>query len=450
MRGRHRYGALVLVCALALAGCGAVPAAPVRPSTVPPQDITLWLVGSTTPQSLRDYLVTQYRSLNGGTLTIEEQTWSRLTTRLGTAVLDPVNTPDVTEIGSTQSPSYTWLGEFSDLTDLYAELGGDKLLPALVQDGAVNGRNYTLPYFAVPRYVFYRKDLWAAAGLTAPPATLAEFDQDVVALAQQNPRGIEGFSGFLIGTQDWRTALTWVYAYGGALARQSPDGQWVSTMSDLATLRGLKELQSIEVGAALAPAGTKNPTPWLYLNDTDVVKATDGSTTPATLATATILATDSVRPLLGDLVKNAAGTEVRQWNDDVFGAFPLPGLDGGPAPMVLTGSNIGIPAASRHQEAARQLLRIIFSPTYQTMLAQVGLGPANADYRAALGSDQYAQAQIAALSAAQLVPAAPGWANVEASGKLEDFFQKVADGGDVALLAAELDLVLTPLLNTRP
>jgi N,N'-diacetylchitobiose transport system substrate-binding protein len=47
----------------------------------------------------------------------------------------------------------------------------------------------------------------------------------------------------------------------------------------------------------------------------------------------------------------------------------------------------------------------------------------------------------------KLTPAAPGWAAVEGSGLLEEFFQKVAEGGDIAALAAEYDEKINALIN---
>jgi len=92
-------------------------------------------------------------------------------------------------------------------------------------------------------------------------------------------------------------------------------------------------------------------------------------------------------------------------------------------------------------------MRIIFSPAYQQMLGENGLGPANADAMSSLGDDQFAKALIDSASKSKLTPAAPGWAAVEGSGLLEEFFSKVSQGGDIASLATEYDAKITPLLN---
>ena len=151
---------------------------------------------------------------------------------------------------------------------------------------------------------------------------------------------------------------------------------------------------------------------------------------------------------IGDLVTKD-GKQVREWNDDTFGVYPLPGNDGKAAPVFAGGSNIGISAKSKNQEGSRELLKIIFSSEYQQMLGKNGLGPANSDYVDSLGDDIFAKALIESAANSKLTPAAPGWATVEASGKLEEFFSKVADGGDIAALAAEYDAILTPMLNAK-
>ncbi|MCL2471454.1 MAG: extracellular solute-binding protein [Propionibacteriaceae bacterium] len=449
MRGKIAALALGVASALVLSGCAASPQTPSGKDTGA-QDITFWLVGNDTPQPLRDYLVAQYKQVNGGKLTIEEQNWGDIVTRLTTMLPDAGNTPDVTEIGNTQSPTFTNVGAFSDITDMYSQLGGDKLIQSFVEVGKVEGKNYTLPYYFGSRYMFYRKDVWAAAGLNAPPKTLAEFNQSVVALTEKNPKTIPDFSGFFIGGQDWRNGISWIFANGGELAKKGTNGQWTSTLSDPATMTGLAQLQEIQLKASKAPSTAKDQSPWLYINDSDSLTDSSGAVTGSTtLAAGTIMAPGWAHWSIGDLTKNDAGRDVRDWNDDTFGVFALPGNDGKPAPVFAGGSNVGISAASKNQAGSRDLLTIIFSDAYQKMLGREGLGPANKDHMSTLGTDQFAKALVESASNSKLTPAAPGWASVEASGKLEEFFQKVADGGDITKLAKEYDDLITPMLNTK-
>ncbi len=396
-------------------------------------DITMWVAGGDTPQELRDYLVATFAEENpGSTLTIEEQAWPDLVTKLTTALPDAANTPDVVEIGNTQSPTFTTIGAFADISDMYDELGGDKLLQSFVDVGMADGKNYALPYYFGSRYMFYRPDIWSEAGLSVP-TTLAEFGEDVKALRT------DSMSGFAMGGQDWRNGISWVFANGGELAVED-GGQWTSTLSDPSTIAGLEMWQDVYATSSNVPSTERDVAYWDYLND-----AADGGAPEA----ATIMAPSWARWSIGDLTTNDAGDEVRDGmaDDTKFDIFALPGVDGGVAPVFAGGSNIAISATSQNQELARNLLRIIFSEEYQTMLGSKGLGPANSDYVSSLGDDKFAQTAIETAAGSKLTPAAPGWAAVEAAFVYEELFQKIAEGGDVTELAAQYDETITPMLN---
>ncbi|MGL5863766.1 MAG: extracellular solute-binding protein [Phycicoccus sp.] len=440
--------------ALALSACAGEDAStPSQPAATDKaanagKTVTLWLAGGDTPDELRTYLTDTFKNRTGATLTIEEQSWGDLVTKLTTALPDAANTPDVVELGNTQSPTFTNVGAFLDVSDMYEELGGDKLLPSFVEAGSVDGKRYALPYYFGSRYVFMRKDVWKEAGV-AQPTTLTEFNSAVATIATKNPRKIPGFSGFFLGGQDWRNGISWVFANGGELAKKE-NGQWVSTLSDPKTITGLEQVRAIQRTASKAPADAKDQSPWLYLNDTDQIlddeqKPTGGTTS---LAAATIMAPGWAHFSIGDLAKKD-GKDVREWNPAKFGTFVLPGTDGEPAPVFAGGSNIAVSAKSKNPALAKELLRIVFSPEYQTKLGGAGLGPANSDHVKSLGDDEFATALIESASNSKLTPAAPGWAGVESAMVMEEFFGKLRDSDDLAALAKEYDAKITPMLNLK-
>ena len=411
------------------------------------QTVTLWLAGGDTPDELRTYLTDTFKAKTGATLKIEEQSWGDLVTKLTTSLPDAENTPDVVELGNTQSPTFTNVGAFLDISDQYDALGGDKLLQSFVEAGSVDGKKYALPYYFGSRYMFQRKDVWKEAGVDTP-TTLEEFNAAVAKVAQQNPRHIKNFSGFFIGGQDWRNGISWIFANGGDLAKKE-NGQWVSTLSDPNSLKGLQQLQQIQKVASNAPADAKDQSPWLYINDNDVITDEAGKAAGKTsLSAATIMAPGWAHWSIGDAVKKD-GKVVREWNPETFGTFVLPGSDGKPAPVFAGGSNIAISAKSKNPELSKELLKIIFSADYQNKLGGAGLGPANSDYVSSLGDDEFAKALIASASNSKLTPAAPGWAAVEASMVLEEFFGKIEGATDLAALAKAYDAKITPMLNTK-
>ncbi|MGN8245875.1 extracellular solute-binding protein [Cellulomonas soli] len=433
-----RFAALGVAATLALTACSSDTSDDATAGSTGGTDdgaaeITLWVAGADTPQELRDYLVDTFAEENpGSTLVIEEQSWGDLVTKLTTALPDAENTPDVVEIGNTQSPTFTTIGAFRDLTPLYEELGGDDLLQSFVEVGKADGKNYALPYYFGSRYMFYRADLWSAAGL-AVPTTLEEFSTSVKALRT------DATSGFAMGGQDWRNGISWVFANGGELATED-GGEWTSTLSDPNTIKGLQQWQDIYIGASNLPSTERDVAYWDFIND-----GTDGSAPAA----ATIMAPGWARWSIGDLTTNDEGEEVRDGMADAtkFDIFALPGVDGGIAPVFAGGSNLAVSATSQHPELAENLLRIIYSEEYQTMLGKNGLGPANSQYVSSLGDDKFAQTMIETAAASKLTPAAPGWAAVEGAYVYEELFQKIADGGDVTALAKEYDEKLTPMLN---
>jgi N,N'-diacetylchitobiose transport system substrate-binding protein len=115
--------------------------------------------------------------------------------------------------------------------------------------------------------------------------------------------------------------------------------------------------------------------------------------------------------------------------------------------VLLGGSDIAIAAKSAHQDLAQEAVQLMLSEDYQTLMAEAGLTPARTSLAPLLGDDEYAEATVAAASNAKLTPAAPGWALVEGSRVLEDLFSQIAQGGDVAELAADADEQMNGQLN---
>ena len=439
--------AAAVASALVLSGCSQG-SANTAGSDNKGKSITMWVIGADTPTALRDYLKKEFTKKTGAELKIEEQTWGDIVTKLTTSLPDKNNTPDVTEIGNTQSPTFTNVGAFLDVSDITDELGGKNLLQSFVDAGKVDGKNYTLPYYFGSRYMFMRKDIWSAAGQQVPK-TLDEFNSAVKTIAEKNPKGIKNFSGFYLGGQDWRDGVSWIFANGGDIA-QLKDGKWKATLDSPESLKGLQQLQELYRTASKAPNDAKDANQYQFLNDSDEVKDEGGQVTQnLSLSAATIMAPGWAHWSIGDLKKNDKGEPVREWNDTTFGTFVLPGNDGKPAPVFAGGSNIGISAATKEPALSKDLMRIIFSKEYQEMLGKNGLGPANQEYTSSLGDDQFAKALVESASNSKLTPAAPGWASIEAKNIMEEFFSQIRDSNDLEKLAKDTNAKLDALLNQK-
>lgn len=411
----RKIAAFGAIAALALAGCASEDKKdePSASPTAPAADrqIELWLAGEDTPAELISWLESEFKKKTEATLKVEQVGWGELIPRLQTALSNPKETPAVVEIGNTQTATFATVGAFTDLTDHLEELGGSKLGPQGFLDAAeVDGKTFAAPYYWGSRYVFYNTEMFKDAGVKEP-TTLEEFNT----VAEKLKDG--DVSGFWLPGGDWRNSLSWIFANGGDIAVQE-DGKWVGKMSSPESIKGLEQLQALQSKASNAPKDGDDADLWVPFNNGD---------------SAMFMAPSWARWSLE--------------SEDNVGVFALPGADGGAAPVFAGGSNIAISKASPDQDLALELMKLIFSDDYQQMLAENGLGPANSTFNSLMGDDEYAAAALAAAENAKLTPAAAGWAAFEESKQFDEFFSKIAQGGDIAKEAAAIDAAIEKALN---
>lgn len=377
-------------------------------------EIRVWLVGADTPQEARDYLVETFEEDNpGSTLVIEEQSWEGLVDKLTTS-LSSSDSPDVVEFGNTQAPAFTSVGALLDLSDEYEALGGDDLLPGFVEAGSYDGAFYAPPLYSGARVVFADPAL-----VTEAPATLDDYIASATALAEANP----GKSGIYFAGQDWYNALPFIWENGGEIAVES-GGEWDAQLSSDESVAGLLQVQELMTTASVAPKDGDNAEPWTPYCEGAAIQFSAPN-----WALGLASACETENPPAAPLV------------------YALPGMDGGPAQVFAGGSNIGISAKSANPDLAKEALAIILSDEFQTIYGENGLIPAKKSLASTLGDTPETAAFAEAASNAKLTPASPNWAEVEASRVLEDFFVKIAQGGDVAALAAEVDTQIEDILN---
>ncbi|GAB3404488.1 sugar ABC transporter substrate-binding protein [Schumannella luteola] len=411
--------ALVAAAGLVLSGCAAGGSGGSDKA-----EIRVWLNGTDTPKEAREYLTKTFEKQHpGSTLKIEEQSWTGLVDKLTTA-LSGSDSPDVVEVGNTQSPAFTTVGAFMDLSSKKKELGGDDLLPGFVEAGSADGKLYAAPYYSGARLVFYRKDMFAAAGLEAPK-TLDEYVADGEKLASANA----GVSGIYAPGKDWYNALPYIWENGGEIATEK-GGKWSSSFSSPESIAGIEQLQQVYEKASTAPKDGDETNPQVPFCANQVAQLS----APSWVKGSILAPADSDTPGCPDLESN-------------LGVFALPGKDGGAAHVFAGGSNIAVSNKSAHKDLAYDALKIMLSDDYQTILGKNGLVPAKKSLASTLGTDDVAKAIAEAAANSKLTPASPKWADVESSNLLQDFFSAVAQGGDVESLAADLDKKIDAILN---
>jgi N,N'-diacetylchitobiose transport system substrate-binding protein len=424
-----KLGALALVGASAVVLAGCAGGSGGAPSEAATGDLTVWLVGADTPQTARDYLKETFEDENEGwTLTVEEKTWADVSDTY-TAALSSNDSPDVVEVGNTQALGFADAGLFLDISDIQKDLGGDDLLSGLVDAGTYDGALYAAPYYAGGRIVFYTPQI---VGDTLP-TTLDEYVAQGIALKTDT------VSGIYAPGKDWYNALPYVWAHGGEIAVQDGD-EWDAQFSSDESLEGLEQLQEVYLNASVAPVDGNE-----RLGNIDFCAGEVGFLSSPAWAAGNIT---------GDWPwgDEAAGEEVSEGCPDTYGsdlaAFALPGLKAGEtAPIFAGGSNIAVATKSGSPEKAKAALTIMLSEGYQKLLAEQGLTPGIKSAAQYLPDTEIAKAQAEALANSKFTPTSPNWAEVEAAQIIPDALVKIAQGGDVAAIAAELDTAIEAILN---
>lgn len=408
------------VLAMSLAGCQ---------STTDPGDgpaaetgeLTVWLVGSDTPDPARDYLKKTFEAENEGwTLTIEEKTWAD-TNEAYVAALSSSDSPDLVEVGNTQSQGFIEQGLFEDITKQLPELGGDDLLESFVELGSADGATYAVPYYAGSRIVFYSEQVTGAD----EPQTLAEYVEAGKKLKTDTR------SGIWAPGKDWYNAIAFVWANGGEIAVKDGDS-WDAQFSSAESLTGLKMLQDVYQNANVAPADSNEADPQVPFcaGETGYLSA------PSWVKWSILAPVDDKNPGCPDTF----GSDLH--------AFALPGLTAGEAaPVFAGGSNVAIATKSDAKEKAAAALKIILSEGYQKFLAENGLIPALKSFASHLPDDEITAAAAKATAASKSVPATPKWTEVESSLVIPDALVKIAQGGDVEKIATDLDKQIESILN---
>ncbi len=188
----------------------------------------------------------------GTTVDVQYQNWGDHLQKFD-ATLAGGNTPDVIEMGNTEMTKYMAAGAFADIDVLKGTFANSSnWLSGLAKSGMYGGKLYGVPYYAGSRVVTYRTDLWKKAGIKKLPSSLAQFNADARMLAAKN-KSVKGFSPVYIAGTDWYFAMSFVYDYGGSIARTHA-GKWVGDLNSKQSIAGLTAWKNFFKGASKAPA----------------------------------------------------------------------------------------------------------------------------------------------------------------------------------------------------
>ncbi|WP_410573758.1 extracellular solute-binding protein [Amycolatopsis sp. cmx-4-61] len=391
--------------------------------------LTVWLMNGDLSDKATAAIDAAFEKATGAKVTVQVQEWDNINTKISTALAQD-NTPDVIEIGNTDVPLFAANGALTDLTPHRDELAaGQTWLPGLAGPATVDGRLYAAPLFAGNRAVIYDKQVWADAGVTAPPKTFAELTAALDKIKAKHPA--PDYSAFHFPGRYWFGALQFVWDAGGQIATQK-DGKWTGALESPEALKGLQAWKDFQ-NAYSSPASRNVDT-----------KAPDQAAIFSSGGAAAILDTS-----VNTVLKNKPELK------DRLGTFPFPSATPGKTqPVFLGGSDLAVAAKSRHPDLALAYLKAAADPAVQRdAIAGIdGWTPISTELidRITPTLPPLNAAFATAAKTSVATPAAPGWATIESDKSINTFFADIATGRrPVADAAREFDTHLTEALGAR-
>jgi N,N'-diacetylchitobiose transport system substrate-binding protein len=147
------------------------------------------------------------------------------------------DTPDVIEMGNTEMTKYMAAGAFANLGSVKSQFNNSSSwLGGLKASSTFNSKLFGVPYYAGSRVITYRSDLFRKAGYKTPPRTLSQFQSQLVKVGKMEKR--KGFAPLYVGGEDWYSALSFVFDYGGSIATFS-HGKWHGALDSKNSIAGL-------------------------------------------------------------------------------------------------------------------------------------------------------------------------------------------------------------------
>jgi N,N'-diacetylchitobiose transport system substrate-binding protein len=357
---------------------------------------------------------------------VEYQTWGSHLQKFD-ATLAGGGTPDVIEMGNTETTKYMAAGAFKQLT-ASAYPNSKTWLQGLKASCTYNGKVYCVPYYAGARAVIYRKDLYHRAGIKGTPNSLAAFVKDGKKLMKKFGKD-QNFSALYFPGKYWYASMAFVYDYGGAIAVQK-HGKWQGALNSPRAIKALTQLKGIVRSLSRANRTGDEANPQQAL----------------------VFAKGHVAQFIGNGWEWPYALDAKVGNPSLapdVGAYPMPShIKGRYMPTFLGGSDLAIPAGSKNPSLAADWIKEFTSSSAERGIAKAG----NIPNTTTLVSINASNPQLAPFAKAAkyswFVPTTPNWANVENSDILQNMLVSIFTGHkSVKSATTSASKAITRILN---
>ncbi|MER8183660.1 extracellular solute-binding protein [Kitasatospora sp. NPDC094015] len=423
-------GATVLLATVA--GCGSEGPAK-KPAAAAPDPktmtgtVTVWLMNeaqTTWPelvQQVNDQFAAKYPKVE---LRLSYQNWTDKIANLDNAIKAGA-APDVVELGNTETMKYILGGALAPVERSTFD-NSDSWIKGLADTCTYQDKIYCVPYYAGARVGIYNSQLFQdATGSAEVPTTEDELFSALDRIQAKN-KGNAGFSALYLPGPYWYAAMSYVAAYGGAIARFDSGGVWHGTLSDPKSQQGVQHFVDL--------VKKYNRGDWKVneLNQANVLghgKAAMlyGNGWEVSVAVAPITGD----PKLKDTVKLAG----------------MPGPNGKPLPSFIGGSDLAVTSRSAAPELAADWIRMFTSTKSQQVLVDKDTLPNNLAQLGPLRTKPQTAAAANAVPDAWFIPMAPGWGAVEKQNILVTMLTDILKGKSVEDATKTADAQIDQLIN---
>jgi N,N'-diacetylchitobiose transport system substrate-binding protein len=441
-RSAGAIGAVLVLASGLAAGCGGNSTSS-HSTAVAPAKLVVWRMGSSIPSQVTwmNGVVKQFHAkfpaFKHTKVVVDWIPWGNRVTDWTNALTSGKGGPDITELGNTDTPGIASQGALADITsDVSSWSPGTTLIKGNLANDTVGSTNFAVPWFGGVRGVWYRKDQFSKAGITAPPTTWAELLADAKLLMKKFPGtyGLGAPSNFTNGI------VSFIWGAGGQVAVQQ-NGKWVAQLTSPASEAGIKFYADLYLTQHVSPAK--------YIGQTELGApgATSGGSNQDFAEGKLDMYMD------GPWAESQLEAVSKKFQAD-WASFPIPSENGpNPAPAFAGGSDLGVWAKSPNKAAAWDLITMMDSPSNATTFANSqGFFP---EFTSQLSNPGYANSPILsgfakAAGYTQISPLnSKNWATADATDAIIPTMMKaLMKGAPFGPTVAKANTELTNVLNT--
>jgi ABC-type glycerol-3-phosphate transport system substrate-binding protein len=361
-RSAAAAGAAVMLAGAAagIAGCGSSSGSSGTGSgSSAPAKLIVWRMGASVPAQVTwmngvvKQFHKQFPQFAKTKVTVNWIPWGNRTTDWTNALTSGKGGPDITELGNTDTPGVASQGALSNITDnVKSWTPGSDIIAGNLANDTVSGQNFAVPWFGGVRGIWYRKDQFAKAGITAPPASWAELVKDAKLLMKKYP----GTYGLGAPSNFTNAIVSFIWGAGGQVAVKQ-NGKWVAQLTSPQSEAGIKFYADLLLTQKVSPAK--------YIGQTELGApgATSGGSNQD-------FAKGTLDMYIDGPWAQATLEQVSKKYQSQWASFPIPSQNGpNPAPAFAGGSDLGVWAKSPNKTAAWDLITVMDSPSNATTFA---------------------------------------------------------------------------------